>query len=126
MRLGLSKLLVQGGMVLGIWSGLAVGQEPPAPPPPGYGAYPLCVAPWAQPGRTPAYVGYYVGGGLPKRGEPNCPDEGTWGWDYQGRCLRRRVWLWWSHGRRYQGGTGAYQTDGPDLHPLHHLGHSGE
>ena len=125
MRSGLPTMLVQGGVVLGIWSGLAMGEEPPAPPP-GYGACPLCVAPWARPGRTPADIGYYVGGGLPIRGEPNLAHEGTWGWDYQGWCLHRHVWLWWSHGQRSQGGTGAYQTDGPDLHSLHYLGHPEE
>jgi hypothetical protein len=57
-------------------------------------------------------VGYYVGGGCAWRGEPRYPDEGTYGWDYEGCYFARRVWLLWSHGRRYQGGTGAYASDG--------------
>ena len=41
-------------------------------------------------------------------------DDGTWGWDETGcHLFRRRVILGWSHGRKYQGGTGAYLTDGP-------------
>jgi hypothetical protein len=40
--------------------------------------------------------------------------DGTWGWDETGhRHFRRRVILGWSGGRKYQGGTGAYATDGP-------------
>jgi len=61
-------------------------------------------------------MGYYVGGGLACRGEPRHPTEGTWGWDYEGRFFCRRIWLGWGHGRRYQGGTGAYKIDGPKLH----------
>jgi hypothetical protein len=30
--------------------------------------------------------------------------------------IPRRVTLEWWHGRRYQGGTGAYQSDGPKLY----------
>jgi hypothetical protein len=41
-------------------------------------------------------------------------DEGTWGWDETGgQHFRRRNILGWSQGRRYQGVTGAYRTDGP-------------
>jgi hypothetical protein len=71
------------------------------------------------PSDTGSYVGYYVGGGCaqPRHAEPRLPDEGTWGWDYQGWFLPRRVILGWWHGRRYQGGTGAYKTDGPQFHP---------
>jgi hypothetical protein len=82
--------------------------------------YPQEVAPWARPSDTGRYVGYYVGGGCvnPRKAEPPYPDDGTWGWDYLGGCFRRHVILGWWHGRRYQGGTGAYQTDGPKvLHP---------
>jgi hypothetical protein len=75
------------------------------------------VARWAQPSDTGHYVGYYVGGGAPWCGSPRYRDEGTWGWDYGGLWLRKRVMLDWFHGR-YQGGTGAYRTDGPQLVPL--------
>ena len=39
--------------------------------------------------------------------------------------MPRRVWLDWTHGRRYQGGSGSYRTDGPALHHHEH-GHSEE
>jgi hypothetical protein len=73
---------------------------------------PKRVAWWAAPSRTPAYAGGYVGGGNAYKGESRMTNEGTWGWDYEGRFVSRRVFLSWSHGRRYQGGTGAYRTDG--------------
>lgn len=71
-------------------------------------------APYARPSDTGRYVGYYVGGGAAgRRGEPAARDDGTWGWDYHGfGYLPHRVALMWSHGRRYQGGVGAYKTDG--------------
>jgi hypothetical protein len=68
-------------------------------------------------GPNPNFWGYWVGGGTAFGGGPPCEHEGTWGWDFEG-WPTRRVWLNWSHGR-YQGGTGAYKTDGPKLH-LHH------
>ena len=72
------------------------------------------------PSDTGHYLGYYVGGGAgnPRKAEPRRSDEGTWGWDYQGWLLPRRVNLGWWHGRRDQDGTGAYKTDGPP--PYHH------
>jgi hypothetical protein len=89
-------------------AGLLVGAAHSDPPP---------VSCLAQPSNTPANVGYYVGGGCPcgRLGEPRYPLEGTWGWDWSGWCCRRKVDLLWWHGRRYQGGTGAYNTDGPKL-----------
>ncbi len=70
----------------------------------------------ALPTVTPYYCGDYVGGGAAYVGrEPRRRNEGTWGWDYTGgRLLPGRIFLDWSHGRRYQGGTGRYQTD-PNL-----------
>jgi hypothetical protein len=79
------------------------------------------IAPWARPSDTGRYVGYTVGGGSAnlRKADAPLPEDGTWGWDYQGGWFRRRVILGWWHGRRFQGGTGAYQTDGPAvLHPL--------
>jgi hypothetical protein len=76
---------------------------------------PLCVSPHATPTNGPGYLGYYVGGGTACRGCSRGHEEGTWGWDYEGVHLPRRVWLSWSHGRRYQGGTGSYRTDGASL-----------
>jgi hypothetical protein len=78
------------------------------------------IAWWAIRSDTGSYLGYYVGGGAghPCKAEPRQAEEGTWGWDYQGWLLPRRVMLGWWHGQRYQGGTGAYKTDGPHLyHP---------
>lgn len=71
----------------------------------------------AAPSDTGAYVGYWVGGGCPcqRLGDLPEPHEGTWGWDYSGRCFLRHVCLLWWHGRCCQGGTGAYKTDGPKL-----------
>ena len=70
-----------------------------------------------HPGENAHQVGYYVGGGAAwgRHSEGRYPDEGTWGWDYQGWIIRRRVILNWWHGRRYQGGVGAYKTEGPRL-----------
>jgi hypothetical protein len=79
---------------------------------------PESVAPWAVPSNTKHYGGYYVGGGAPRHGEGRCIDEGTWGWDYLGFALPKNVALGWWHGRREQGGEGAYRTDGP--HVVHH------
>lgn len=76
------------------------------------------VSPHALPSDTGHYVGYQVGGGALHRRKADAPtrDEGTWGWDYEGWLLRRRVMLGWWHGRREQGGSGAYRTDGPTLY----------
>ena|ERR1051325_5330007 len=72
------------------------------------------------PSDTGHYRGYYIGGGALNlhKAEPRYLDEGTWGWDYQGWLLPRRIVLGWCHGRRYQDGSGAYRTDSPIfLHP---------
>jgi len=65
-----------------------------------------------------SYIGYPVGGGAPfHKGDYPCPTDGTWGWDYQGHCFARHEFLYWWHGRRYQGGTGSYTIDGPEVFP---------
>jgi hypothetical protein len=74
-----------------------------------------CIARYAHPSITPAYGGYYVGGGATFHGDERFADEGTWGWDYFGRHLNRHIDLGWWHGAHYQGGIGAYKTDGPKL-----------
>ena len=68
---------------------------------------------WLLPSDTGHYIGYHVGGGSnhPHKAEPRREDDGTWGWDYRG-CLPRCIVLRWTHGRRYQGGIGAYRTVG--------------
>jgi hypothetical protein len=78
--------------------------------------FPLCVGNFAQPSVTEDYSVGYVGGGSLFAGYLRFPSEGTFGLDYAGRWFSRKTWLQWSHGRRYQGGAGAYATDGPKLH----------
>jgi hypothetical protein len=79
--------------------------------------YPRELARHLESSVTAGGIGYYVGGGAHHgRAEPRYRDEGTWGWDETGcRMLRRCNILGWSHGRRYQGGTGSYATDGRPL-----------
>jgi hypothetical protein len=83
---------------------------------------PRALAGHVEPSATSGGIGYYVGGGNPighRHREPRRRDEGTWGWDETGGAhFRRRVILAWSHGRRYQGGTGAYRVDGPVMPDL--------
>ena len=67
------------------------------------------------PSRTRYYGGYYVGGGTPLQGAGFCAGDGTWGWDYPGILFPKRIALNWTKNGRYQGGTGAYKTDGPKL-----------
>jgi hypothetical protein len=81
--------------------------------------YPRELADHLAPSNTDGGIGYYVGGGVPlghRFGDTRIRrrDEGTWGWDETGMPhFRKRVILGWSHGRRYQGGTGGYAVDGP-------------
>jgi hypothetical protein len=75
----------------------------------------MLIRPRAIPSNTRYYGGYWVGGGVPIKGDNPAIEEGTFGWDYFGMTFTKRVALNWSHGRRYQGGTGAYKTDGPRL-----------
>lgn len=82
---------------------------------------PRQISPLAMPTNTPANCGGYVGGGcaFPRLADDRSPEEGTWGRDYVGWIIPRRVFLGWWHGRSYQGGTGAYRTDGPKLKDCH-------
>jgi hypothetical protein len=75
----------------------------------------MLLRPHAIPSNSCHYGGYWVGGGLPCKGEGPYLNEGTFGWDYFGIIFNKRIALNWSHGARYQGGTGAYKTDGPKL-----------
>jgi hypothetical protein len=79
--------------------------------------FPTAVAWWAIPSDTGHYTMYRVGGGCPCPclADPPMTWEGTWGWDYVGHWFRPDAILGWWHGRRCQGGAGAYQTDGPTL-----------
>ena len=103
------------------------GTPPPGPPrdipnTDERAGFPRTMSGHPEPTTTSGGIGYYVGGGVPfgaRHGDAPYRLEGTWGWDETG-CgwFRRRVLLGWSHGRRYQGGAGAYRTDGsaaPDV-----------
>ncbi len=107
-RRGVGRLGV--GAALAAMAAVAWGQSPD-----GRTADDCGPARWAVPSDTGRYAGYYVGGGSPFHGDPRGPGEGVWGWDYSGACVWPRIALWWNHGRLYQGGTGAYRTDGPRL-----------
>ena len=76
----------------------------------------------AKPGDTHHHHGYYVGGGSAShaKSRARCLDEGTWGWDYIGHWLPRRVGLDWWAKPKYQGGSGSYEPDGPKLIELEH------
>jgi len=77
--------------------------------------FPRALSGHLEPSVTSGGIGYYVGGGVPRgHGLGRRSEDGTWGWDETG-CghFRRRTVLGWSQGRKYQGGTGAYHTDGP-------------
>jgi len=114
------------GLALTVGLGLARAEPDPPPvekhsgeDPQSRAGHPKKVAWWAVPSVTPSSVGYYVGGGsvCQKLADPRAVDEGTWGWDYQGCLLPRRVMLGWWHGRCYQGGVQSYKVDGPRLEP---------
>jgi hypothetical protein len=82
--------------------------------------YPQCVSPIAMESYNEHYSGGFIGGGKAIGGHERCANEGTWGWDYTPfRPMSSRIFLKWSHGRHYQGGTGAYATDGPK--PIEHI-----
>lgn len=76
---------------------------------------PQCLRKITIPSNTRFYGGYYVGGGTLTRGAGRCIEDGTWGWDYSGILFPKRIALKWTAKGRYQGGTGAYKTDGPKL-----------
>jgi hypothetical protein len=82
--------------------------------------YPRSLSGHLETSRTAGGIGYYVGGGVPLgRGAGRRAIDGTWGWDETGsRHCRRRTIMGWSQGRKYQGGTGAYRTDGPVIPDL--------
>ena len=73
------------------------------------------VAWYAKPSVSKGYSAGYVGGGAAFRGEARRPGEGTWGRDYTGVLVPKRVWLYWLHGRPEPRGAGSYKTDGPHL-----------
>lgn len=96
-----------------------------SPPPPRKGRYceddavragcPHIVSPFAALSiDCEAYSLGRIGGGTLLGGEPACTThDGTWAIDYTGRWIPQYVFLPWSHGMRYQGGYGAYDTEAP-------------
>ena len=83
--------------------------------------HPACTRSWATGGGGCDYTGYYVGGGAHSYWHlGRCPNQGTWGWDYTGKCVPPLVRLGWWNAPRRQGGTGSYAPDGPRfLEKLH-------
>jgi hypothetical protein len=78
--------------------------------------YPQRVAFWARPQNPRAYTGYFVGDRAHSYHDSNrIANQGTWGWDYVGKRLKRAVRAGGPHLPRYQGGTGSYEPDGPRL-----------
>lgn len=74
-----------------------------------------CVSRWAKRSECGPYSGSFVGGSCAFKGEGRYAHEGTWAWDYCGPLRSEHPWMKWCHGRRCQGGTGAYKTDGPHV-----------
>ena len=75
--------------------------------------FPLCLSEHLAPTNEGDSYGYYVGGGGGHGAGSRCREEGTYGWDYTGIHFPRRVALGWNHGRKSQGGAGAYKTNPP-------------
>lgn len=118
------------GMVTGLSTGIALADDHAHKHPKSTVAtphtmrqagYPQCVSPISMVSYNEHYSGGYVGGGKYHGGHEPCPHhEGTWGWDYTPfRPMSSRIFLKWSNGRHYQGGAGAYETEGPK--PIEHL-----
>ena len=101
------------------------GQEIPSGP--SYGRYcesgflragfSNCIGRFAKPSTDAYHQVGYIGGGTLFGGSRRGKNEGTFGMDYSGHWFARKTWLQWSHGERYQGGAGRYETDGPRLLP---------
>ena len=72
----------------------------------------MLTRPRAIPSETRHYGGYPVGGGVPLRGVPPGPADGTFGWDYFGLTVPKLIALRWSSPARWQGGGGQYRTTG--------------
>ena len=79
--------------------------------------FPNCIGKFAKPSTDAYHQVGYVGGGTLFGGTSRRKDEGTFGMDYTGHWFSRKTWLKWSHGGRYQGGVGRYETEGPRLLP---------
>lgn len=72
---------------------------------------------WAKPTITSHYKAGWIGGSaFGKRGEPRQPNEGTWGLDYTGHYIPKKVFLgWWHRPTKEQGDYDRqYYTEHPD------------
>jgi len=88
---------------------------------------PQRISPLAKPTESPHEEGYYVGGGARERSRTSDErriNEGVWGTDYAGLVIPKHTNLRYWHGRRSQGGTGSYPTDGPRVLHAPSLGRS--
>lgn len=79
--------------------------------------YPFRLGLFAKPSTDTNHQVGYIGGGTLFGGSGRRHDEGTFGMDYSGSWFARMTWLKWSHGARYQGGAGRYETEGPRIFP---------
>lgn len=62
------------------------------------------------------YSGGYTGGGAATLGKPRrVYQDGTWGVDYHGWPLHRRIWLGWRHGRHERESNKGYEAEGPRI-----------
>jgi hypothetical protein len=118
------RRLVWAALVLGLMTArvraaddeFKLSQEFPYQQNPARAGFPRIVSCLAIPSQTPAYYGYFVGGGRVFGGNGAGPLEGTWGWDYGGRCLYNPCLVLGFGSTHYQGGTGSYKTDkGPKV-----------
>lgn len=107
---------VVGLVAFGLWVSIGDAAEPPHTEQ--RAGYPNRIAWYAIPAPNMKYRSGYVGGGTLWRGEPRYASEGTWGMDYRGRIIPKKTFLLWSHGRRYQGGTGSYNPDKGPVVPV--------
>ena len=78
---------------------------------------PNCIGRFAKPSLDAYHQVGYVGGGTLFGGSCRRTEEGTFGMDYSGHWFARKTWLRWSHGERYQGGAGRYESEGPRVLP---------
>jgi len=111
--------MVKNGLYVIILSMIAACPIAANPPDDGFAraGQPQEISRFARPFDGSRMIGYPIGGGALNRHKAEAPNaaDGTWGLDYSGWLIQRRVDLGWWHGRRYQGGAGAYKTDGPKI-----------
>src|SRR5581483_4428077 len=80
--------------------------------------YPREISKCAALSNTCEYYGYYVGGNcvLKCKGGGPGPLQGTYGWDYSGKCFHRNIILHFCERCKYYQGIGAYNPEkGPHV-----------